>query len=295
METPELLLQTFNWLVLVTSVTTGYLLLNYVIDPGLFVVFRASKFRQLFIALLITFSFALTRLAFQVRKTPNKRAAFIEKRRPQRRITGIITFGSTVLSLVTLFVYVTRESDFTLSAALIWLSITSGIVAFYCVRLFRPEFAPAVSISMAAPGSVLGRLLTRWRRVNADLSRFGAKVNALPFERKIRWVLLISGLLGLGLGVMAVTMQVAVDQGQVLSGLVRYPSDNPTYIYNAKLWNVWGQLSALGLRLGLSEFVNSLLLSALSGLLIVWGFSLWILAITQYVFMPVVRPFFSVN
>src|SRR5258708_9595174 len=111
--------------------------------------------------------------------------------------------------------------------------------------------------------------------------------------KPLLWVLLITGVLGLLLGAVAFVSQVAVEQGQVLSGLVRYPSNSPAYIYNAKLWNVWGQLASLALSLGLSDFLVSLFLCALSGLLITWGFALWLFALTKNAILSLLRSFFG--
>src|SRR5258708_37641578 len=109
-----------------------------------------------------------------------------------------------------------------------------------------------------------------------------------------RWVLLCSTLPGLGLGALAFNMQYAVEQGQILWGLVWYPLDNPTYIYSAKLWNVWAQLSSLGLHVGFSERSVSLALSALAGLLIAWSFALWALALTKDTFFALLAPYASI-
>ncbi len=114
------------------------------------------------------------------------------------------------------------------------------------------------------------------------------------FSRQLRWMLLVTGVLGLVLGVLSFRNQVAVEQGQVLSGIVRYPLDSASYIYNAKLWNIWGQLATLGLSLGLSDAAMSLILSALAGLFTIWGFALWIMAFTRNIVIAVLAPFICV-
>lgn len=95
------------------------------------------------------------------------------------------------------------------------------------------------------------------------------------------WVLTVSGLLGFGLGMIRFpTWQVAVEGAQVVAGIVQYPTDNPFYIYQVKLWTVLHQICALLLRAGISEIMLSRLVSGLLGMVsfqalsvFVWAFS----------------------
>lgn len=62
-------------------------------------------------------------------------------------------------------------------------------------------------------------------------------------------------------------LQVPVESGQVLAGIVTYPADNPFYVYHLKLWTLLNQLSAFLLSAGVSELDASLLLEGLTGAL----------------------------
>ena len=80
-------------------------------------------------------------------------------------------------------------------------------------------------------------------------------------------VLAVSGAIGFALGVSVfATWQVAVESAQVVAGLVKYPPDNPFYIYHRELWTVLHQLGALLLRVGFSEIALSRLLSGVLGM-----------------------------
>lgn len=50
------------------------------------------------------------------------------------------------------------------------------------------------------------------------------------------WTLTISGLMGFWLGAAVFgEWQVAVETAQVIAGFVKYPADNPFYIYHVRL------------------------------------------------------------
>lgn len=94
------------------------------------------------------------------------------------------------------------------------------------------------------------------------------------------WVLAISGLLGFRVGMVGFpTWQIAVETAQVIAGIVRYPADNPFYIYHTKLWSLVIQLCALLLRAGLSEITLSIALSGLLGMVSFQALSLIVYAI----------------
>ena len=53
------------------------------------------------------------------------------------------------------------------------------------------------------------------------------------------WVLAISGILGFRIGLIGFpSWHIAVESAQVVAGLVRYPPENPFYIYHTKLWSL---------------------------------------------------------
>jgi hypothetical protein len=60
--------------------------------------------------------------------------------------------------------------------------------------------------------------------------------------------------------------QVAVESAQVLAGIVRYPSENPFFIYHWKLWTILHQICAIFLWLGVSERTLSEVLSGIVGM-----------------------------
>lgn len=92
-------------------------------------------------------------------------------------------------------------------------------------------------------------------------------------------VLIVSGALGLRLGLAFADWQIAVEAAQVVGGLVSYPSGNPYYVYQTKLWTVLHQVCALGLWAGFSEIALSRLLSAVMGMLAlqVWALGVYAL------------------
>jgi hypothetical protein len=78
------------------------------------------------------------------------------------------------------------------------------------------------------------------------------------------WTLTLSGVLGFWLGAAVFAeWQVAVETAQVIAGLVKYPSDNPFYIYHIRLWTVLHELIAVLLRFGVWEVTASKLVSGL--------------------------------
>ena len=81
-------------------------------------------------------------------------------------------------------------------------------------------------------------------------------------------VLVVSGLIGLRIGLVGFpTWHICLETAQVVAGLVRYPVDNPFYIYHTKLWSLVIQTCAVLLKAGLSEITLSLVLSGLLGMI----------------------------
>ena len=81
-------------------------------------------------------------------------------------------------------------------------------------------------------------------------------------------VLVVSGLIGLRIGLVGFpTWHICLETAQVVAGLVRYPADNPFYIYHTKLWSLVIQACAVLLKAGLSEITLSLALSGLLGMI----------------------------
>jgi hypothetical protein len=89
------------------------------------------------------------------------------------------------------------------------------------------------------------------------------------------WVLAISGILGFRIGLIGFpTWHIAIETAQVVAGLVRYPVDNPFYIYHTTLWSLLIQLCAVLLRAGISEITLSLALSGLLGMISFQGLAI---------------------
>lgn len=114
--------------------------------------------------------------------------------------------------------------------------------------------------------------------------------NTFVKERRTLFVLFVSSLLGLVAGLLQPAPQVAVEQGQVLAGLVQYPANNPFFIYQAKTWTFLAQSSAIGLRLGLSELALSLFFSGLAGVLSFSGYALWVFALSDDILFSLLTP-----
>jgi hypothetical protein len=121
------------------------------------------------------------------------------------------------------------------------------------------------------------------------------KFHALDYRKQVHAVIVVAGCLGFLFGVTGSTIQVAVEQGQVLAGVVHYPVDNAFFIYQAKAWNIWAQLAAMALSVGISEVALSIFLSGLSGTLFFVGFALPVLAITKNPVITIISPFLGVT
>lgn len=103
-----------------------------------------------------------------------------------------------------------------------------------------------------------------FRRVfESAQARFSGAAQARPFL-----VLAVSGLIGFRIGLVGFpTWHICIETAQVVAGLVRYPADNPFYIYHTKLWSLVIQACAVLLKAGLSEITLSLALSGLLGMI----------------------------
>lgn len=117
------------------------------------------------------------------------------------------------------------------------------------------------------------------------------RINSLPRQQRVSWVVLISAACGFILGVLQPAWQVAVEPAQVLAGLVHYPQTNPFYIYEVKTWTILHQIGAVGLLTGLSEQSLSIGLSGLAGALSAAGIAVWVTAITDDVILSIISPF----
>ncbi len=94
-------------------------------------------------------------------------------------------------------------------------------------------------------------------------------------------VLIVSGLTGFCLGVLHAKWQVTVETGQVLAGIVKYPLDNPNYMYHIKLFTIINHFSALLLYLTGSEKIVSIIISGFLGMVSFQALSTFIFAINR--------------
>lgn len=109
--------------------------------------------------------------------------------------------------------------------------------------------------------------------------------------RRIVLTLCLAITLGFIVGLLHPRQHVAVEQGQVLAGVVEYDHTNPWYIYQAKAWNASAQLSALGLRLGIPAVSMSLIMSGIVGALFMASVALLSLAVTNRITVSILVPF----
>lgn len=110
---------------------------------------------------------------------------------------------------------------------------------------------------------------------------------------RVPLVVFLSGLLGFCVGMFGhATWQVAVEGAQVVAGIVKYPRQNPYYIYQTKIWTLLHQISALFLFSGVSEKTLSFLVTGLEGMLSFQALSLCVLALSQNPVLAIVSPFF---
>ena len=75
--------------------------------------------------------------------------------------------------------------------------------------------------------------------------------------------------------------QVAVETAQVIAGIVRYPVDNPFYLYHLKLWTILHQICALLLQAGMSEIALSKIVSGLLGMVSFQAIALIVYALSR--------------
>ena len=98
----------------------------------------------------------------------------------------------------------------------------------------------------------------------------------------------ICGCIGFAFGLSNSTWQVTVETGQVLSGIVEYPKDNPFYMYHIKVFTIVNHFSSLLLRVGISERVASIIISGLLGLISFEAIGTLIFTISRNVFLSII-------
>jgi len=105
-------------------------------------------------------------------------------------------------------------------------------------------------------------------------------------------VIILSGLVGCCLGLSNASWQVAVETGQVLAGIVKYPVENPFYMYHIKAFTIINHISALLLLLIKSEKVVSIIISGLLGMISFQALGMLIFAINRNIYISVLGVLF---
>ncbi|MCP4351356.1 MAG: hypothetical protein GY795_38310 [Desulfobacterales bacterium] len=100
-------------------------------------------------------------------------------------------------------------------------------------------------------------------------------------------VIIFSGMIGFCLGLSNATWQQSVEIGQILTGIVKYPADNPNYIILIKLFSVSSHLTALILLLTDSEIITSFIITGLLGMVSFQAVSLFVFAINRNAYISI--------
>lgn len=100
-------------------------------------------------------------------------------------------------------------------------------------------------------------------------------------SHRIDWSLFAAMLLGFMLGAFPYAKwQIALEGAHAVAGLVKYPESNPFFQYMMKAWHLFHQLGAVLLKLGVSDWTLSWLVSGIGGALFCGGASLLFSALT---------------
>ncbi len=92
------------------------------------------------------------------------------------------------------------------------------------------------------------------------------QITKLLSTNKFISIFLLSGFFGFCLGLLYAQYQWVIEPAQILTGIVKYPSQNHFYILTMKSWSGLNQMSALFLHLGVSEKTLSFLWSGVAGM-----------------------------
>lgn len=111
-----------------------------------------------------------------------------------------------------------------------------------------------------------------------------------PLRKATTLVLVVAATTGLIAGCALPAWQIALEPGQVLSGLVGYPADNPELRYQLNSWSLLNQVSGAALGLGLSERAISVVLSGLSEAVAFSGLALILLATARRPGLALIAP-----
>ena len=107
------------------------------------------------------------------------------------------------------------------------------------------------------------------------------RMNSRFLKSSLSVVLLASGWIGCFLGLYHATWQDSVEIGQLLAGMIQYPTDNPVYMNHVKLFSIVNHISAVLLYLCHSEKVASIFISMLLGVISFQAVSTFIFALNK--------------
>ncbi|MBI5144898.1 MAG: hypothetical protein HZA27_01780 [Candidatus Omnitrophica bacterium] len=120
-----------------------------------------------------------------------------------------------------------------------------------------------------------------------------ADTDNVSLGKNVMRVLSISGLFGFCLGIFVFpTWQYAIEPAQIITGMVKYTPDNTFYIFNLKSWTIINQITAVLLKLGLSERLISFLFSGIIGMIAYQALALIVLSISLSPLLSIIAPFF---
>lgn len=104
-------------------------------------------------------------------------------------------------------------------------------------------------------------------------------------------LLTISGVLGVSVGFLYSQWQGAIENAQVIAGVVQYPHGNPFYELSTKGWNIFAEMATVLLLIGVRESWISMLLSAICGMLAFQAISVFIYAVSEAFWCALWSPF----
>lgn len=116
----------------------------------------------------------------------------------------------------------------------------------------------------------------------------------LPPHQRLSFLCALSGLCGFAAGAgLTPDWQVSVEAGQVLAGVVQYPSSAiPQYIYLVKTWTLVSQISAILLQLGFSEARASMIIAGLVGAVSFMALTTLCYSVSRNTLVSLLTPFF---
>ncbi len=132
-----------------------------------------------------------------------------------------------------------------------------------------------------------------WSEVERVPSSFGEGLEVTEEDvapADVRFVLLVAGVIGFFVAVRYEKWIVAIESGQVLAGLVKYPQTHNFYIYNVRVITVLNDIVAVLLRAGMPERPLNFLLCGLCGSFSFTAFAFWTLALCRDRYLALVSP-----